>query len=650
MPTRVLEQMFRLSGAVLLNLCIGLCIGVTISQLSFWDVSGFLQHNEMPQEIRGLMLPVMIQTTIVSMVVFLLLHIGVGWLLRRYRKIPMIRTFQTGNRYTFAVLAIPMFLCFNVDKLAGNHPLRVLVISAIIAAIAAMYVYSFRLKPPFRFRMKPTHATIISVAIVSAAAIWFITTIFEYQLIHHRSLKTGNYDMGVYINTLWNSAHGNLMKCDIIRGGYHIFAHFDPILLLLSPLMYVYPHGETVLFLQTAWLAAGVVPLYLIVRHHLRQNWMAIVICFAYLLYPTIHCMAMYEFHSIVLAGALILWAYYFIETRRLTAYFVTLVLLLLNREDLALIMFFFGFYLFYGEKLLRTGVVTMLVCVVYYFLVKILIMAAGESYSYDYYFHRIRMSGRSLVESVWITLLTNPVYLLRQALMEHKLVYLLQLLLPLSLLPLLGRKRLFAPMYGILVSFFVSRYAVTNIHYQYSTFLYPFFFAMTPAVLREIMDSRFPGHWGLQANRLVVSLVTAILVASVCVTYNYGVFRETGSFRAGHTRFDRHMSDREIQRYEVVKKLQRMIPDSATLSATESLGPHFATREHLTRLYYLQQTDYYLVYNDDLKEDKEVKKKYRVFLRDMNYDLIFSEMGVKLFIRSDLNQGAYRVLKKQKK
>jgi uncharacterized membrane protein len=650
MATKVLEHMFRLSGALLLNLCIGLCIGVTISQLWFWDIPGFMQHNVMPQEIRTLMLPAMLQVAIISMVVFLLLHTGVGWLLRRYRKIPMIQTFQAGNRYTFAVLAIPMFLSFNVERLAGNHPLRVLVISSAIAAIAAVYTYSIRFKPTFRFGLKPMHATIISVAIVSVAAIWFVSTIFEYQLIHHRSLKTGNYDMGVYINTLWNSAHGNLMKCDIIRGGYHILAHFDPILLLLSPLMYVYPHGETVLFLQTAWLAAGVVPLYLIVRHHLRQNWMAIVICFAYLLYPTIHCMALYEFHSVVLAGALILWAYYFIETRKLTSYFIVLVLLLLNREDLALIMFFFGFYLFYGEKLLKTGVITMLVCVVYYILVKLLIMAVGESYSYDYYFHRIRMSGRSLVESVWITLLTNPVYLFRQALMEHKLVYLLQLLVPLSLLPLLGRKRLFAPLYGILVSFFVSRYAVTNIHYQYSTFLYPFFFAMTPAVLREIMDSRLPAHWGLQANRLVVSLVIAILVASVCVSYNYGVFRENRSFRAGHTRFDRHMSDREIQRYEVVKKLHQMIPDSATLSASESLGPHFATRENLTRLYYLQQTDYYLVYNEDLKVDEEVGEQYNVFLRDMNYDLIFNEMGVTLFIRSDLNRGAYRVLNKPQK
>lgn len=631
-----------LLGWAPITFVIAICPGVTAAIISTWeDTSKYQKTNAIPEDIIG-------NVFLLSVLLFLgvlIVYAAGATVLKIWKQRSVIDTIKVFNKYGLILWIVPLFLTFEIENLAKNHPIVTLFTSATIAIICGVYTYRLALSSSRFSGIKPKYVTLFSMFIILAAATAFAVTIFKFQVVQHQALKTGNFDLGVYVNTLWNSLHGSFLKTEFVRGGYHIYAHFDPILILFSPVMLFNPSPENALLTQTIWLALGVFPIYLITMHHLNKNWIAIALCITYLLYPGIHGMSMYEFHSLALAGPFLLWSLYFIETKRLKLYFVSLILLLLTREDLSFIMFFVGFYIFYDKKYLRLGITTMILCIIYFVTVKSTIMTADDSYSYDYYFSKIRLEDKSLAYSMLVTLFTNPMHLVRQVLAEHKVLYVLQLLVPLAFLPLLGGKRLFTCLYGIAITFLVSRKAVCSIAYQYPTFLYPFFFAMVPAVLSNIEEFTLVKKFNIHSNRLVAALAIAILASTVCVSYNFGVFHENTAFRAGHSKFERIPTEKKQKRYKVVKKLQTMVPDESSVSATLFIGTHFAIRDSIFQFKKLEETDYYIVYDSDIR-DKFLRKKYKKFLRKMPYDLIFNEMNLKLFIRRDLNKGKYPVLR----
>ncbi|MBN2527153.1 MAG: DUF2079 domain-containing protein [Deltaproteobacteria bacterium] len=573
--------------------------------------------------------------------VFILLYLVAVTRKRGADGVPLERIITRMNRHSFVLLVFPLFMAFDSGNISKSHPFLVVFLCASIAAISGIWWYRLPRNLPLTAQGRLKHGTLVSLAIVAAFATFYSLQMFQFQLSHHQALKTGNYDLGIYVNTLWNSAHGRLLECHIVKGGTHIFAHFDPILILLSPIMLINGSAEAALLLQTVWLALGAFPVFMTARHHLKHNGIAVAMSGAYLLYPALHGMTLYEFHSLALAGPPMIWAMYFIDTRRFRVYFVTLTLLLLIREDLSLVMFFVGFYVFVIRKHFKTGVATMLMCAVYYITVKLVFMSSDQSFSYDNYFSGVLVGNYSLAESLVIVLVNEPMSLLRLALRENKVLYLLQLLVPLAVIPVAGKARLITCVFGLAVTFLVSRSAVTDISYQYATFLYPFFFAMTPAILKSLPNAQWLAQFNLNSSRFIGAAIVAILCATVCMSYNFGAFHENQDFKAGHTRLVRSQETRQRNRFETVEKLKSLVPPDATVSASESIGPHFAIRETIFQFKRQRKTDYYLVFKNDVRKGK-LKKIYNEFKKNMPYDCIFDEQEIELFIRKDLNPSSY--------
>ncbi|MBN2527321.1 MAG: DUF2079 domain-containing protein [Deltaproteobacteria bacterium] len=576
--------------------------------------------------------PVFTATSVAILSIFLAVII---WR-RKTRHVPAEKTIAYINHLGWVVVTVPLFLLFEVSGFSKSHPFLAIMCSGTIAAMIGIWWYRLPSLPRVALPLSEKQITVVAVMLTTLFATLFALQMFQFQLSHHHSLKTGNYDLGVYVNTLWNSARGRLLESRIVTGGYHIFAHFDPILVLFSPVTHLDNDAWPVLLFQNVWLALGAFPVFLITRHHLKRNWMAVSMSVTYLLYPALHGMTLYEFHSLTLAGPMLLWAIYFIDTRRFAAYFVTLCIALMTREDISLIMFFVGMTIFLHHKCYKTGLFTMLLCLAYFITVKQTIMASDKAFSYDGYFSGIVLNGRSLLESLVITLFTDPFTLIQQGFSEHKVLYLLQLLVPLAMAPLFGKGRLLSCIYGLSITFLVTRGAVTDISYQYPTFLYPFFFAMTPAIIKELGQATWIERFHLKPQRLMSAIVIVIMSSTICMSWNFGAFRENEDFKAGHTRLVRSMGKEDKERYNSVKKLQQIVPDSATLSASESIGPHFATREVIYQFKKLKETDYYVLFDNDI-QNRKMKKKYRKFLKKDSYQLIFEENGLKLFVHRKL-------------
>jgi len=169
------------------------------------------------------------------------------------------------------------------------------------------------------------------IAALVVAGIWLGYSYFFSRLAitQHQAFGTRTIDLGYYDNIFYQSIHGRPLACSLLRSGTHASAHFDPILVVMSPLYLIYPRAELLLSLQSVWLGSGAIPAYLLGKHHLDSRQAGIIMAIVYALYPALHGANMYEFHSLSLIAMPMLWVLYFLEKKNKLGYFVMLGVLL---------------------------------------------------------------------------------------------------------------------------------------------------------------------------------------------------------------------------------------------------------------------------------------------------------------------------------
>ncbi|WP_438005667.1 DUF2079 domain-containing protein [Sorangium sp. So ce321] len=508
------------------------------------------------------------------------------------------------NRALVPLLALPFVAALKLPNIEKDSPKTAIFFAAVAAALVGAGVYAWGLSAiphaarelddaPARAEDDRSAALARAgrwLAPLALAALWAGYGIFFSRLAitNHHALHTRTPDLGYYDNIFYQSIHGRPLGCSWLRAGYHGSAHFDPILVLLSPLYLIYPRAEFLLVLQSVWLGAGVVPVYLLARDKLEHRGKALLLAAVWALYPALHGANMYEFHSLALISPLVVWLLYFYETGRDRLYWTTLAALLLCREDVSLLMCFIGLYAIFDRRAGRTrlGWVTIATSLVYFVIVKLffmtsagIIMSGKDAYSFAYYYEEL-MPNRSGLGGLVISLLTNPVFALKVMLEEPKILFLLQLFVPLCFLPFFARPGRWMLAYGLLFCLLASRDAVFSIHFQYSSILFPIAFALTPIALRGAADSAPAAYLGLDGRRLSRALLAAMLVASALVSWKFGGFIENASFRGGFSRVARKLTPDQEATYAWVTKQVEAIPPGAIVGATSKMGPHVSNRK----------------------------------------------------------------------
>jgi uncharacterized membrane protein len=172
-------------------------------------------------------------------------------------------------------------------------------------------------------------------------------------------------DMGNMGQAAWNTVHGHPFAFTNMRLPYAIEAwrtttrlsfHVEALFPAISLLYLAYPHPESLLLLQTVALAIGAVPTYLLARDVLRSTGLALVFALAYLLYPTVEALNLYEFHPVSLATPLLLFAFLFVYRRQYLAFLVCAVAAMGTKEEIGLVVGMFGLYIFFVQRERKFG------------------------------------------------------------------------------------------------------------------------------------------------------------------------------------------------------------------------------------------------------------------------------------------------------
>ncbi len=635
---RAIEGMFRglWEWGVLYGL-IAVSLGIALWPLTNIEVMHYIVKNDLSVAQRQQAL----LAVGASVVLTTLGYLGV-WLRNRRREpgLGVFESFRRTNRYAFILLILPLITALGVQKIEVKNGVFTLTITLTIVALSMLFIH--RVLPrwvpadaePFAPARKPRRA----LAFFLTALFGYIGLISYYAVIDHHNLGTAIYDLGIYDNAVWQTAHGHFLDCTFVKGGNHVSAHFDPIIGLVAIIYRIYMHAETLLVLQTVWLASGAIPIYLLARRRLKNEWFGALLALIYLMSPGLHGINMFDFHSLALIVPNIMWAVYLLDTGGFKRYWLVIVMLLLTREDISLICCFIGAYAILSGRT-RTGLATIAASLAYLYVAKVHVMASTDllmasdnsSYSYAYYYAEMIPHKKEGTRGLVVTALTNPLYAAQVAFKEEKLLYFVHLLLPLLCVPFAAGRKLILSVYGLLFIGLASRKHVYSLHFQYSALLLPMLFAAAPDGLARVTDSPRLRALGLERARLAWTLMLGMLVATLVTTVKYGVIFPNTSFKAGWNRLTRIPTQEMRERYARVQEIAAYIGPDAAVSVTSGIGPHMSNRRKAYHWPNTNDADF-LVLNSEMK--KEDQRRLKRLVDKRQFRLIDDVAGIALYQR----------------
>lgn len=465
-----------------------------------------------------------------------------------YRKTLAPRSFLLA-----VVFALSIFGLYNL----GNLPYGDYYCIFLFALSLSLYLYLTVLSPLvsyFENRKDKIVYLVIAVAVLFSL----------YSIVRYAKFEAHAYDLGLYINAFYKMSH--LELSNTVKGINNLFGdHFNPILVPLSMLLWIFPFTVTPLVAQALIVALGGIPLYLLARDLLKSKTAAIFVCLAYFFFLGLQMAIDFDFHTATLAPTFFFLSFYLAYKKKWLWYFVSLIPLLMVKENISLHVLFLGLYLMFSKKTFKYGIATAFVGAVWFVIVTQFVMPAVSAYGFRY-FEYTQALGSSPAEAIK-TIIANPLHVVHFTFNhELKITTLLNLFFSFGFVPLFSPATAFLaiPMIGEnLWNDNISRWF--GFHYNFA-----------PAVAFAIASVFGIGNLSKILRRQNDKLVkTAIAVFIFICSFGVAAKGDMALLKLLNPSFYR-FSPAVRDTYEAMK----VVPKNASVFAQDSIVPHFATRD----------------------------------------------------------------------
>jgi uncharacterized membrane protein len=136
---------------------------------------------------------------------------------------------------------------------------------------------------------------------LGTAVVTYFAVSFALSWLRSFDLTTSTWDMGIYQQALWSTAHGRPFyeSADFETGGYRSLLQVHTVFLffLLAPIYAALPYQATLFFVQSLVVAAAAVPLYLLGRDLTHSSRWGLVTAVVYLVWLPTLSSNLYDFH-----------------------------------------------------------------------------------------------------------------------------------------------------------------------------------------------------------------------------------------------------------------------------------------------------------------------------------------------------------------
>ncbi len=417
--------------------------------------------------------------------------------------------------------------------------------------------------------------------VVVAGAVGYASFFSYHTIVHHRNVLSASLDMGLEDNLVWNVLHrGPLFKSSPLGGptASHLGFHATWFAFVLAPLYAIRQNAETLLMIQAMLLGGAAIPLYLLGRRY-TGPWQSALVAVCYLLYPGLHGSNLYDFHYLPLGPFFMWFVVYFIESRRWVWATIFIVLTLSVREDVAVSMGFLGGMLLLAGRRPKDGLFLLLVGAGYFLAMKGVVMhkAMGGSDAFVHQYRLLIPDGDGGFSGVVKTILSNPLYTLSTLMERQKLIYFLQIALPLAFLPFRRPIGLWAALPGFLFTLLSTEYPpLLMISFQYTAYWSAQLFPVSLLNLRW-MDQRVRD--GSRTTAWRASWIGALILATLTTSYQYGALFQHEITMGGFGRYHFGSDASDYKRRADLAVLVRKVPPMAKVVASENIVPQLSNR-----------------------------------------------------------------------
>ena len=307
----------------------------------------------------------------------------------------------------------------------------------------------------------------LAMGLVGLMTLLFSGFFIAFVISRQDAFLTAAEDMGIMDQAVWSIIHGQILHqtiCNVVSdtncysaAGFSRFAiHFEPMLFPVSLTYLIWSGPKTLLVLQTLVVASGAFPAFWLARLRLRNELAAVAIALVYLLYPAQQQATIFEFHAVTFTASLLLFTLYFMYTRQTVWLFIFAILSMACKEEIPLVIAFFGLWSIIFQQRWRSGFALVL-------------LAIGWIGLTLWAYHHFSPTGHPLLASRYAYLGNGPIEILRNVVLhprsliyQHVLesahrLYVRILLAPVGYLPLLAPWILVLAVPSIAINLFIT-------------------------------------------------------------------------------------------------------------------------------------------------------------------------------------------------
>src|SRR5881296_2140611 len=410
------------------------------------------------------------------------------------------------------------------------------------------------------------------IGAVSPRAMWVVVfagiTVYAgglsyLSLFRHQALLTGIYDLGYYAQLSWELSKLQIPRSsvwhDAVWGNHATF-----ILAVVVPFLWLLPNPATLLVIQSFVLALGAVPAYCLGRRVWDHPVAGAVTAGAYLLYPPLQFANLFDFHADTFATPILLAAFASIFAGRTGWALAWAGLLMLVKEDMALVSLTFGLYVAAVHRR-PSGLGLAATAAAAFVLLIVVVIPSWIQSPYLSVFNRWRHLGNTPWEIIASPVLRPDVFF-STVLQPERLGYLVLLLIPLAGLPLLAPEVLavgLPPLVSNLLSSNEMQYTIRG-HYTAT---------LTPVLIAAaVVGSRRAAAWVEERGWHPRAVLAAMAATSVIASVTFSPLPWSQDPFARKQFWDANPRP-------AVAAIAARIPSGASVSAANHIGAHVAVR-----------------------------------------------------------------------
>ncbi|HLI07694.1 MAG TPA: DUF2079 domain-containing protein [Ktedonobacteraceae bacterium] len=458
----------------------------------------------------------------------------------------------------------------------------------------------------------------IALGLVTLAVLAYIIYFSIFLTTKQDAFLTNGEDLGIMDQAIWTLLHGSMLhqticnsltdtNCYGLNGISRFAIHFEPILFPISLLYLFWPDPKTLMIFQVLVVASGAFPAFWLARLRLRNAWAGVPFALLYLLYPAQQYAVNFDFHAETLTIALLLFALYFLYTRKTFWFLVFAVLCLACKEEIAGVIFLLGLWtlLFQARPRLGLGLAALALG---WTAMGLLVVHYCSPIGHSLLASRYAYLGNNPVR-VALNILTHPVQVIQQHVLESAhMHYLRELLAPAGYLPLLAPWVLLLASPTIALNLLSSTPNMYSGDFQYNAEIIPILiFSCIEATVLLLWSVRWlmvhlsqriekeervasekqqavpfrpaQTYWPSLSRLVQVSVIALVLCYMLVRVFNSTVQYNVYSVMPYAHGF---VKPQMTQHDKLASRFLKEIPPDASVSAQTTLVPHLSERQYI--------------------------------------------------------------------